>query len=88
MSGQAVRVGGAALALLAAVALAAGAVALLTRGDDAAQVRIVAPEPTAAADSRRDGHPGAGQRRGYVARHVCDEQRRPGDGRHRGRRRR
>ena len=34
MSGQAVRVGGAALALLA-------------RGDDAAQVRIVAPEPTA-----------------------------------------
>ena len=50
MSGQAVRVGGAALALLAAVALAAGAVALLTRGDDTAQVRIVAPEPTAAAD--------------------------------------
>ena len=49
MSGQAVRVGGAALALLAAVALAAGAVALLTGGDDAAQVRIVAPEPTAAA---------------------------------------
>ncbi len=43
MSGQAVRVGG------AAVALAAGAVALLTGGDDAAQVRIVAPEPTAAA---------------------------------------
>ena len=36
MSGQAVRVGGAALALLAAVALAAGAVALLTGGDDAA----------------------------------------------------
>ena len=49
MSGQAVRVGGAALALLAAVALAAGAVALLIGGDDAAQVRIVAPEPTAAA---------------------------------------
>ena len=49
MSGQAVRVGGAALALLAAVALAAGAVALLTGGDDAAQVRIVAPEPTATA---------------------------------------
>ena len=49
MSGQAVRVGGAALALLAAVALAAGAVVLLTGGDDAAQVRIVAPEPTAAA---------------------------------------
>ena len=49
MSGQVVRVGGAALALLAAVALAAGAVALLTRGDDTAQVRIVAPEATAAA---------------------------------------
>ena len=50
MSGQAVRVGGAALALLAALALVAGAVALLTRGDDAAQVRIVAPGPTAAAE--------------------------------------
>ena len=47
MSGQVVRVGGAALALLAA--LAAGAVTLLTRGDDTAQVRIVAPEATAAA---------------------------------------
>ncbi len=55
MSGQAVRVGGAALALLAAVALAAGAVALLTGGGDAAQVRIIAPEPTAAAEPAAQG---------------------------------
>ena len=47
MSGQAARVAGAGLAVLAALALTAGAVMLLTRGDDAAPVRIVAPDPTA-----------------------------------------
>ena len=53
MSGQAVKVFGAALAALAAVALAAAAVVLLLRSDDAAPVRIVAPETAAAVGSRR-----------------------------------
>lgn len=45
MSGQAVRIAGAVLALLAALALVIAAVALLTGGDDNAPIRIVAPEP-------------------------------------------
>ena len=44
MSGQVVRYVGAALAGLAALALIAAAVALATRDDDAAPIRIVAPE--------------------------------------------
>ncbi len=54
MSGQAVKVFGAALAALAAVALAAAAVALLLRSDDAAPVRIVAPETAAAVEAAAD----------------------------------
>ena len=46
MDGQMARVGGAGLAALAALALVAAAVVLLTRGDSAAPVRIVAPEAT------------------------------------------
>ena len=47
MAEQAARIGGAALALLAAVALVIAAVVLLTRGDEVAPVMIVAPERTA-----------------------------------------
>ena len=50
MSGQAVRYIGAGVAGLAGLALVIAAVALLTRSDDAAPVRIVAPE---AADLRQ-----------------------------------
>ena len=42
------RIAGAALALLAALALVVAAVVLLTRGEDAAPVQIIAPQPTAA----------------------------------------
>ena len=49
MKGQAARVVGAGLAMLAALALVVAAVLLLTRGDDAAPVVIIAPEPTAPA---------------------------------------
>ena len=45
MSGQSVRVIALALALLGAVALAVAAVLLLQRGDEAAPVVVVAPEP-------------------------------------------
>ncbi len=48
MTGQAARIGGAVLVLLAAGALVIAAVVLLTRGDEVAPVMIVAPEPTAA----------------------------------------
>ncbi len=54
MSGQAARVVGAGLALLAALALVAVAVVLLTRSDDAAPVRIVAPEATAVSEAAAD----------------------------------
>ena len=47
MSGQAVRYIGAGIAGLAGLALVIAAVALLTRSDDAAPVRIVAPEAAA-----------------------------------------
>ena len=45
MSGQAARIAGLVLASLAGLALVIAAVALLTRADDNAPVRIVAPEP-------------------------------------------
>ena len=50
MSGQTVRVAGAGLALLAALALLIVAVTLLTRSDDVAPVRIVAQGATAVAE--------------------------------------
>ena len=49
MSGQAARIAGLVLATLAALALLIAAVALLTRSDDNAPVKIVAPEPSPAA---------------------------------------
>ena len=48
MTNQATRIIGAALLLLAAIALVIAAVALLTRGDEVAPVMITAPERTAA----------------------------------------
>ena len=47
MSGLTARILGVALASLAALALVAAAVVLLARNDDAAPVRIIAPQPTA-----------------------------------------
>ena len=46
MSGPAARIAGAALAVLAGVALVVAAVVLMTRGDDAAPMRIIAPQAT------------------------------------------
>ena len=55
MSGMTARIAGAALALVAALALLVAAVVLLTRGEDAAPVQIIAPQPTAAeAPAARD----------------------------------
>ncbi len=54
MSGQRLRVAGAVLAALAALALVGAAAALLARSDDAAPVRIVAPEPAAVSEAEAD----------------------------------
>ena len=51
MSGRTARVVGAGLASMAGLALVVAAVVLLTRSDDAAPVRIVAPEPAPFAES-------------------------------------
>ena len=51
MSGQAVRIVGAGLAALAALALVIAAVLLFVRSDDTAPVRIIAPEATEAPET-------------------------------------
>lgn len=50
MSGPAGRIAGAALAVLATVVLVVAAVVLMTRGDDTAPVRIIAPPTTIEAE--------------------------------------
>ncbi len=54
MSGQAARIAGAGLALLAALALAGAAVALLVRSDDSAPVQIIAAPQASPAPTARD----------------------------------